>query len=104
MGALIVTGGAGFIGVNFVRHALAHTEDRIVVLDKLTYAGNLESLAEVSGHPRFAFEQSDIAERLAVRAAFRAQLPSALVNFTAETHVDPSLYYSAALFRAHIVG
>src|SRR5258708_16246931 len=104
MGTLIVTGGAGFIGVNFVRHALAHTEDRIVVLDKLTYAGNLESLAEVSGHPRFAFEQADIAERSAVRAAFRAQRPSALLNFAAETHVDRSIDDAAAFIRTNVGG
>src|SRR5258708_19508098 len=92
MGTLIVTGGAGFIGVNFVRHALANTEDRVVVLDKLTYAGNLESLADFSGHPRFAFVQADIADRAAVRAVFRAERPTALVNFAPEPHLDRSIH------------
>jgi dTDP-glucose 4,6-dehydratase len=104
MGTLIVTGGAGFIGVNFVRHVLAHTEDRVVVLDKLTYAGNLESLAEVSGHPRFAFVQADIADRAAVRAVFRAERPRALVNFAAETHVDRSIDDAAAFIRTNVGG
>jgi dTDP-glucose 4,6-dehydratase len=104
MGTLIVTGGAGFIGVNFVRHALAHTEDRVLVLDKLTYAGNLESLAEVSGHPRFAFLQADIADRVAVRAIFREHRPRAVVNFAAETHVDRSIDDPAAFIRTNVVG
>ncbi|MGD8897731.1 MAG: NAD-dependent epimerase/dehydratase family protein, partial [Acidobacteriota bacterium] len=60
MGSIIVTGGAGFIGCNFVRHLLAHTDERVVVVDKLTYAGHLESLAEVADHPRHAFVQADI--------------------------------------------
>jgi dTDP-glucose 4,6-dehydratase len=104
MGTLIVTGGAGFIGVNFVRHALAHTEDRVVVLDKLTYAGNLESLADISGHPRFTFVQADIADRAAVRAVFRAERPTALVNFAAETHVDRSIDDPAAFIRTNVGG
>ncbi len=104
MGTLIVTGGAGFIGVNFVRHALANTEDRVVVLDKLTYAGNLESLADFSGHPRFAFVQADIADRAAVRAVFRAERPTALVNFAAETHVDRSIDDPAAFIRTNVGG
>ena len=64
-----MTGGAGFIGSNFVRHALARTDARVVVLDKLTYAGNLESLADVAPHPRYAFVEADIADREAVRDA-----------------------------------
>ena len=69
METIVVTGGAGFIGSNFVRHALARTDARVVVLDKLTYAGNLESLADVASHPRYAFVQADIADREAVRDA-----------------------------------
>ena len=72
METIVVTGGAGFIGSNFVRHALARTDARVVVLDKLTYAGNLESLADVASHPRYAFVQADIADREAVRASARA--------------------------------
>src|SRR4051794_16683678 len=91
MGTLIVTGGAGFIGCNFVRLALARGDDRVVVFDKLTYAGNPESLAEVASHPRYAFVQGDIADRAAVRELFRAHRPHAVVNFAAETHVDRSI-------------
>ncbi len=104
MRTLIVTGGAGFIGCNFVRHALQETQDRVVVLDKLTYAGNLESLADVRAHPRFAFVQGDIADRAAVRALFREQRPAALVNFAAETHVDRSIDDPGDFVHTNLVG
>jgi dTDP-glucose 4,6-dehydratase len=104
MGTLIVTGGAGFIGVNFVRHALAHTEDRLVVLDKLTYAGNLESLADIASHPRYAFVQADIADREAVRRVFREHRPRGVVNFAAETHVDRSIDDPGAFVRTNVLG
>jgi dTDP-D-glucose 4,6-dehydratase len=72
MGTMIVTGGAGFIGCNFVRTALERTGDRVVVLDKLTCAGNLESLADVASHPRYAFVRGDIADRDAADHLVRA--------------------------------
>ena len=75
MGTILVTGGAGFIGSNFVRLVLAETGDRVVVLDKLTYAGNLESLEDVAHDPRYAFVQADIADRDAVRTVFREHRP-----------------------------
>ena len=75
----IVTGGAGFIGSNFVRMALAETAARVVVLDKLTYAGHLESLADLQGDPRFHFVQGDIADRRTVEALFRDHEPEALL-------------------------
>ena len=87
MTTVLVTGGAGFIGSNFVRLVLARSDARVVVLDALTYAGNLESLADVAQHPRFAFVRGDIAERETVRAVFRERRPDAVVNFAAETHV-----------------
>ncbi len=101
---MLVTGGAGFIGSNFVRHALAETDDQVVVVDKLTYAGNLESLAEVSTHPRFAFVQADIADREAVATLFRRHRPDAVVNFAAETHVDRSIDDPSAFIRTNLVG
>jgi dTDP-glucose 4,6-dehydratase len=104
MGTLIVTGGAGFIGCNFVRHALAETSDRVVVADKLTYAGNLESLADVASHPRYAFVQVDIADRQAVRALFRQHQPSAVLNFAAETHVDRSIDDPGSFVTTNLVG
>jgi dTDP-glucose 4,6-dehydratase len=100
----VVTGGAGFIGSNFVRKALASREARIVVVDKLTYAGNLESLADVSDDPRFEFVRADIAERGAMEELFRAHRPSAVLNFAAETHVDRSIDGPAAFIETNVVG
>ena len=104
MRTLLVTGGAGFIGSNFVRHALARTEARVVVLDALTYAGNLESLADVASHPRYEFVRADVADREAVRAAFARARPDAVVNFAAETHVDRSIDGPGAFVRTNLVG
>jgi len=100
----IVTGGAGFIGSNFVRLALARTDARIVVVDLLTYAGNLESLRDVENDPRFVFVQADIADGAAVEQIFRAHRPAAVVNFAAETHVDRSIDGPAAFIRTNVVG
>jgi dTDP-glucose 4,6-dehydratase len=88
---LLITGGAGFIGCNFVRAALAHDDVRVVVLDKLTYAGRPENLDEVSGDPRFTFVLGDIADRAMVREVFSRYLPTAVLNFAAESHVDRSI-------------
>ena len=104
MDTIVVTGGAGFIGANFVRHALAHSDARVVVFDKLTYAGNLESLSDVAASPRYAFVQGDIADREAVRALLRAQRPAAVVNFAAETHVDRSIDDPASFVRTNVTG
>jgi dTDP-glucose 4,6-dehydratase len=100
----LVTGGAGFIGCNFVRMALAKADARIVVLDKLTYAGNLASLADVADDRRFAFVHADIADRAAVTAAFREHRPSTVVNFAAETHVDRSIDDPADFVRTNVLG
>ena len=99
-----MTGGAGFIGSNFVRHALARTDARVVVLDKLTYAGNLESLSDVARHPRYGFVEADIADREAVRALFREHRPAAVVNFAAETHVDRSIDDPFSFVRTNVTG
>jgi dTDP-glucose 4,6-dehydratase len=104
MDTWIVTGGAGFIGCNFVRLALAKTEARIVVLDKLTYAGSLENLADVASHPRFRFARADIADREAVAAAYREHRPTAVLNFAAETHVDRSIDGPDDFIRTNVVG
>jgi dTDP-glucose 4,6-dehydratase len=104
METLLVTGGAGFIGSNFVRLALAETEARVVVLDKLTYAGSLESLADVLGNPRIAFVQEDIADRRAVRRVFSEERPTAVVNFAAESHVDRSIEDASAFIQTNVVG
>ena len=104
MNSWLVTGGAGFIGCNFVRAALESSDARVVVVDKLTYAGNLQSLVEVSDHPRYAFVQADIANRDAVRAIFREHQPTVVVNFAAESHVDRSIDGPSAFVETNIVG
>jgi dTDP-glucose 4,6-dehydratase len=100
----IVTGGAGFIGSNFVRAALARGDVRVVVIDKLTYAGNLQSLADVTGDTRFHFIRADIADGTAVEQAIREHQPSAIVNFAAETHVDRSIDGPGAFVQTNVVG
>jgi dTDP-glucose 4,6-dehydratase len=104
METLLVTGGAGFIGCNFVRLALAETEARVLVLDKLTYAGSLESLADVLDDPRFELVHGDIADRAAVRRLFAEKRPTAVVNFAAESHVDRSIDDASAFIQTNVVG
>ena len=104
MQSWIVTGGAGFIGANFVRHALAQGELRVVVLDKLTYAGHMESLADVADDPRFRFVRADIADASAVEQIFREHQPTAVVNFAAETHVDRSIDGPGAFVQTNVLG
>ena len=104
MDRLIVTGGAGFIGSNFVRHLLHHTESQVVVYDALTYAGSLESLREISDHPRYRFVHGDIAERNQVRELFAEVRPTGLLNFAAESHVDRSIDGPGEFVRTNIVG
>ena len=104
MRTLLVTGGAGFIGSNFVRHVLEQTADRVVVLDKLTYAGSLENLADVRESQRFSFLHGDIADRATVQAALERHRPDALLNFAAETHVDRSIDAPGGFVHTNIVG
>ncbi|HZR85125.1 MAG TPA: dTDP-glucose 4,6-dehydratase [Candidatus Binatia bacterium] len=104
MGTWLVTGGAGFIGCNFVRLALAERNARIVVLDKLTYAGHLASLRDVERHPRFAFVRGDIADRATVDAVIREHRPAAILNFAAESHVDRSIDGPRAFVATNTVG
>lgn len=103
---LLVTGGAGFIGSAFVRRRIASTDDTIVVLDKLTYAGNLANLAPVSGNPavahRLLFVQGDIAEAADVRPL--VEDVDAIVNFAAESHVDRSILDAEAFLRTGVIG
>jgi dTDP-glucose 4,6-dehydratase len=87
----LVTGGAGFIGCNFVRLALGETAARFVIFDKLTYAGSLDNLGDLLADDRVTFVAGDIADPTAVEAAFRGHQPTAVVNFAAESHVDRSI-------------
>ena len=104
MSTWLVTGGAGFIGSNFVRAALESTAARIVVLDKLTYAGRLQNLAPVAENPRYSFVEADIADRTAVAEIFREHRPTAVVNLAAESHVDRSIDEPMAFVNTNIVG
>ncbi|MBW2499648.1 MAG: dTDP-glucose 4,6-dehydratase [Deltaproteobacteria bacterium] len=104
MAAWIVTGGAGFIGCNFVRMALERSDADVVVVDKLTYAGNLQSLEDVASDPRFHFVKADIADAGAVEQVFREHRPCAVLNFAAETHVDRSIDSPADFVRTNVVG
>lgn len=103
---LLVTGGAGFIGSNFVRHVLrAHRKWTIVNLDKLTYAGNLENISDLKGNPRHIFVRGDIASPSDVRRLFRQHRFDAVVNFAAESHVDRSIHMGPKAFiRTNILG
>lgn len=89
---IIVTGGAGFIGSNFIFYMLEKYPDyRIICLDKLTYAGNLSTLASIMDNPNFRFVKVDICDRLAVEMLFEEERPDIVVNFAAESHVDRSI-------------
>jgi dTDP-glucose 4,6-dehydratase len=104
MATLLITGGAGFIGSNLVRHALDHTGDRIVVVDKLTYAGNLLNLEQPLKDPRVTFVHADIADRSAMARVFRDARPDAVLNLAAETHVDRSIDGPRPFIDTNIVG
>ena len=102
---MIVTGGAGFIGANFVFYMLEnHTEDRIVCLDKLTSAGNLSTLAPVMENPNFRFVKADICDREAVYGLFEEERPDVVVNFAAESHVDRSIENPGVFLETNIMG
>jgi dTDP-glucose 4,6-dehydratase len=104
MATLLITGGAGFIGANFVHHALEHTADRLVVVDKLTYAGSLLNLERPLKDPRVTFVRSDIADRVAMTRVFEEARPDAVLNLAAETHVDRSIDSPYAFVATNIVG
>lgn len=102
---IIVTGGAGFIGSNFVFYMLkTHPEDRIICLDKLTYAGNLSTLQPVMDQPNFRFVKADICDRKAVYQLFEEEKPDMVVNFAAESHVDRSIENPSSFLETNIMG
>jgi len=101
---LLVTGGAGFIGSAVIRHIIQNTHDVVVNLDKLTYAGNLESLAEVSDSERYAFERVDICNRAELDRVLTQHQPDAIMHLAAESHVDRSIDGPAAFIETNIVG
>nr|WP_210403753.1 dTDP-glucose 4,6-dehydratase [Cellvibrio sp. PSBB023] len=101
---ILVTGGAGFIGSAVVRHIINNTTDHVVNLDKLTYAGNLESLTSVADNARYTFEQVDICDRSTLDRVFAQHQPDAVMHLAAESHVDRSIDGPAAFIETNIVG
>lgn len=102
---IIVTGGAGFIGSNFVYYELKnHPEDTIICLDALTYAGNMETLEEAQKHANFKFVKGDIADRDFVYKLFDEVKPDVVVNFAAESHVDRSIENPEVFLRTNVMG
>ncbi len=105
MKCLVVTGGCGFIGSNFIRDQIArYPEQSIVNIDKLTYAGNPENLADIEGTPRYGFKQGDICDREFVRSVLKSAKPDAIVNFAAESHVDRSILDSGPFIQTNVIG
>ena len=101
---ILVTGGAGFIGSAVIRHLIKHTDHEVLNIDKLTYAGNLESLKEIDQSPKYQFKQIDICDGEQITAAIEAFQPNAIMHLAAESHVDRSIDGPAAFIQTNIVG
>ena len=101
---VLVTGGAGFIGSAVIRYLIENEDVDIVNVDKLTYAGNLESLSSVSGSKRYLFVHADICDRRALREIFAKHAPDAVVHLAAESHVDRSIDGPEAFVETNLVG
>ncbi len=104
MKTLLITGGAGFIGSAVVRYIINDTQDSVINVDKLTYAGNLESLESVCDNPRYFFEQVDICDKMQLERVFATHQPDAVMHLAAESHVDRSIDGPAAFIETNIVG
>lgn len=101
---ILVTGGAGFIGSAVIRHLINNTDNEVINLDKLTYAGNLATVESVSNSPRYKFEQVDICNEIEVRRVFTQHQPDAIMHLAAESHVDRSIQGPASFIQTNIAG
>src|SRR2546429_2381143 len=101
---IMVTGGAGFIGTAVVRHIIRETKHQVLVVDKLTYAGNLDSLAPVSNDPRYGFVRADVADAPKMRELFERYQPDAVMHLAAESHVDRSIDGPGEFIQTNVVG
>ena len=101
---ILITGGAGFIGSALIRYLINDTQHSVLNVDKLTYAGNLESLISVSDNPRYSFAQVDICDGEKIRELFTNYQPDAVMHLAAESHVDRSIDKPAAFIETNIVG
>ena len=104
MKTILVTGGAGFIGSAVIRHIIDETEHKVVNVDKLTYAGNLESLKDISSDPRYQFEQVDICDSNEMKRVFEQYQPDIIMHLAAESHVDRSIDGPGDFIQTNIVG
>ena len=102
--SILVTGGAGFIGSNFVLDWLAQSDEKIINLDKLTYAGNIENLESLDGNGRHVFVHGDIADAALVSSLLTEHQPRALISFAAESHVDRSIHGPEDFIQTNIIG
>ena len=101
---ILVTGGAGFIGSAVIRHIIQNTSDSVINVDKLTYAGNLESLTEVAVDPRYVFSQTDICDAKAIETIFNEHQPDVIMHLAAESHVDRSIDGPKEFIETNIIG
>ncbi|MGA1000342.1 MAG: GDP-mannose 4,6-dehydratase, partial [Methylophilaceae bacterium] len=102
--SILVTGAAGFIGSNFVLNWLAHNNEKVIALDKLTYAGNLENLKTVESNSSYVFVQGDIGDSTLMAKLLQDHQPRAIVNFAAESHVDRSIHGPDDFMQTNILG
>ena len=101
---LLITGGAGFIGSAVIRHIINNTNHSVINVDKLTYAGNLESLVSIENNPRYAFEQVDICDAVEIKRVFNKHQPDIVMHLAAESHVDRSIDGPGEFIQTNIVG
>ena len=101
---IIVTGAAGFIGSNYILNWISEKNEKVIALDKLTYAGNLENLKSVENHPNYFFVQGDIGDSALVAKLLKDYQPRAIVNFAAESHVDRSIHGPDDFMQTNIIG